>query len=321
MFRRSIAVLMLVTTSCLLASCGEEIRGEVQLASEELFPPRYLEQVAGLGIQFTAFGAKAIGFGGPFNPIPPDPYPTEITALVAARFASLPGGATVARVFASPNCLPDVVGLGTDTDADGIPDDATVTYTVANCTVYDSATGDAYLGRGTYRVRDTSNSLYGFRVDVVGISVRDYDGTFGVTNQSVFTFTETSQTTTTGGTYHLVLEMTTSSLSPSFQTGMAHKWDITEQFNPVASIPAGGPLTDGILSISGTMDMTLLEDDAPARMKMTIVGQTPLIYDDGCEGFTSGSYEMRLQGAPTEGVHIVFTGCNGYYEPIGAGVL
>jgi hypothetical protein len=301
--------------------CGEEIHGDVELASEELFPPRYLERVGNIAVGFPTYGIRGIGFDGPFIPVPPDPYPAEMNAVVAERLSRLPGGASAAAVFASPSCLPEVLGLGTDSDADGIPDDATVTYSVANCTVYDSATGDIYLGRGSYRVRDTNNSLYGFRVDIVDLSVRDYDGARGITNDAVYNITETSTTSATGGTYHLVLDGWSSSLGSGFNTAQRFRWDLTQSFDPVGSIPAGGPLPDGILTVSGTADLTISEDDAPARMSMTIVGQTSLVYDDGCESFTSGSYQLRLQGTTTEGVQVVYAGCTGYFEPIGAGVL
>lgn len=310
-----------VSLLLLSAACGEEEHGVVQLAPETLFPLRYLETIGSNVVMIPTHGIRGMGFGGPIIPVPPDPYPVGMPAPVAARLASVPGGMLALKVFASPDCLPDVAGLGTDTDSDGIPDDATVTYSVANCTVYDSATGDGYLGRGSYRIRDTNDDLYGFRMEMTDISVRDYDGASGISNDARFTITETARTTTTSGTYHLVLDGASSSGGPDFYTAQAFRWDITEGFVPVGTIAAGGPLPDGTLSMSGTVDFTLLENDAPARVVMQIVTQTPMVYDSDCGSFTSGSYETRLVGSPTEGIHVVYSACAGNFEPIGAGTL
>lgn len=321
MSSRLIRAFVGVSLLLLPAGCGEEEHGDVQLAPETLFPLRYLERIGTQVVAIPTHGIRGMGFDGPIIPVPPDPYPAGMPAVVAARLASLPGGMLVLKVFASPNCLPEVAGLGTDTDADGIPDDATVTYSVANCTVYDSATGDGYLGRGSYRVRDTNDNLYGFRMEMTDISVRDFDGASGISNDSRFTITETARTTSNGGTYHLVLDGASSSGGPDFFSAQAFRWDITESFVPIGTIPTGGPLPDGTLSMSGTVDFTILENDAPARVVMQIVTQTPMTYDNGCEGFTSGSYETRLVGSPTEGIHVVYSNCAGNFEPIGAGTL
>ena len=80
-----------------------------------------------------------------------------------------------------------------------------------------------------------------------------------------------------------------------------------------------GGMTEGFGLLAP--DFTILEHNAPARVVMQITTQTPMTYDDGCEGFTSGSYETRIVGSPTEGIHVVYSACEGHYEPIGAGTL
>jgi hypothetical protein len=305
------------------AACGEEEHGDVELAPETLFPLRYLTDVGITGTGLPQQGIRGIGFGTPFLDVYPGaPSPSTQAALVA-RLSVLPEGALAVMVLTSPTCNPDIVGAAVDTDGDGIPNDATTTYTAANCTVYDSATGNAYLGRGSYRLRDTNDDRYGFRFEMTNVSVRQFEGDPIEFTEVHYNVTETANTTATGGTYRIIVDA--ASLSGDYISNRSSarriRWDITQGFVPVGTIPLGGPLPDGTLTVSGTMDLTLSDYDAPARMKLNISTTVPLIYDDGCGGFTSGAHEMRLNGSTTEGVHVVFAACVGHYEPIGAGTL
>jgi hypothetical protein len=202
-----------------------------------------------------------------------------------------------------------------------VPDDALITYSAANCTVYDSATGHAYLGRGTYRIRDTNDDLYGFQLDVTDLSSREIDEASHVFNDQLFNITETARTTATGGTYHLVLDSWFGTGDPAQWEGRRTRYDITQSFAPVGAIIAGGPLPDGTLTMSGTADYIISDLGPPVRLTLQLITTVPMVYDDGCGGFTSGAHEMRLNGSASEGVHVVFSSCVGHYEPIEAGTL
>jgi hypothetical protein len=322
MLFRSIRIFALAAFLLLPASCGEEVQGEVELEPETLFPLRYLFDVGNTGVGLPQQGLRGMGFGPPFLDVYPAAAGNALQQALLTRLAMLPEGEMAAMVLTSAACIPDVVGAEVDTDGDGIPDDATTTYTATNCTVYDSATGDAYLGRGSYRLRDTNDDRYGFRFEMTNVSIRQFEGDPIDFTNVTYNVTETARTTATSGTYHIVVDAWSS--SGNYSTGTSARrvrWDITQNFNPLGSIPVGGPLPDGILSVSGDMDLTISDLGAPARMQLQVVTTVPLIYDDGCGGLTSGAHEMRLNGSTTEGVHVVFAACEGHYQPIGAGVL
>lgn len=311
------ASLLLMTVAC-----AEEDHGSVELMAATEFPVWMYRNIGPLGVQLPLFGVRGMGFGQSLIYVSAGTVPRSPDAFVASRIATFPGGAFVAMVLSSPSCLPDRVGAGIDTDGDGIPDDATATYTVANCTVYDTATGDAYLARGVYRLRDTNDDRYGFRLDVTSLSVRTFDGGDG-SHQSVLysNVTETSRTTATGGSYRLLLEGTGSTAGVGGLYERRIRYDISEGYVPVGTVPVGGPLPDGTLTMSGSVEITAAEPSGAARVVLQLLTTVPLVYDDGCAGVVTGAHEMRLNGSTTEGIHVVYSACSGHYEPLGAGVL
>lgn len=312
---------LLGTSLLLLPGCAEEDRGSVALVAATEFPVWMYEDVGPIGVNVPGFGTQALDFGGPFLYAVPGATPVSPSAFVASRIASFPGGALAARVLSSPSCLPNKVGAGIDTDGDGIPDDATSTYTAANCTVYDTATGDAYLVRGVYRLRDTNDDRFGFRLDITDLSVRSFDGADHSHQSVLYNATETSRTTANAGTYRLLLDAEGSSADFTGPYARRIHYDITEGYVPVGTVPVNGPLPDGTFTLSGNMDISTAGESGAARVVLQLITTVPLVYDDGCAGIVTGAHEMRLNGSTTEGIHVVYSACEGHYEPIGAGTL
>lgn len=315
--------LALVALAFLPVACGEEIQGDVELASATEFPVWLYSDVGPTGVTFPGLGIRGMGFGGPMLMATSGAEPRTAEQILLDRVATLPAGEFAAAVLSSPSCLPDLFGDGVDTDADGIPDDRTATYTVANCTVYDTANGDAYIVRGVYRIRDTNDDRYGFRLDITDLSVRTFEGAEN-SHQSVhYNVTETSRLTATAGTYHLIVDGYGAGASVGGTYGYSRRirYDITQTFTPALPVPVGGPLTDGTMAMSGNVDITAASETGAGRVKLTLVTTQPLIYDDGCGGIASGGFEMRLNGGASEGIHVAYYLCAGDYEPIGAGVL
>jgi hypothetical protein len=272
-------------------------------------------------VVLPGFEIRGMGFGGPLLFASRGNAPLSAGRFLEARVASIPGGELAVRVLSSPTCLPDIFGGGVDTDADGVPDDRTATYTPANCTVYDTADGTSYLVRGVYRIRDTNDDRYGLQVDMTDFSVREFDGSDNSYQSVFYNLTETSHLTATGGSYHLLLDATGTS-SDAFGPSARHiRYDIIGGFTPAGTVPVGGPLPDGTLTMSGDLDISTAADQGAARVKLVLRTIQPLIYDDGCPGVSSGRFEMRLNGSTTEGIHVAYSACHGNYEPIGAGVL
>lgn len=319
---RSISTLLTLGLLALPAACAEEIRGDVELVPESRFPVWMFEDIGPIGIQFPAFGVRGMNFGGALLYATPGAGPGSANAFLAARVTSLPGGELAARVLASPSCLPDVVGNGIDTDGDGIPDDRTATYTEANCTVYDTATADAYLVRGVFRLRDNTADRYGFEMTLTDFSVRDYEGSDESYQTVLYNVTETARLNATGGTYRLILDAEGTSADIGGPFARKIHYDLTEGFVPQGSIPVGGPIPDGGFTISGNADISTAGVKGAARVKVAIFTTQPMLYDAGCGGIDTGGFQLRLNGSTTEGLNIrFFAGCHGGFEPIGAGVL
>lgn len=303
------------------AACAEEDHGSVELVAATEFPVWMYQEVGPIGVQFPSFGIQALDFGIPFINAAQGAASASPSAFLASRIASYPGGDLAARVLSSPSCLPDKVGAGIDTDGDGIPNDATSTYTAANCTVYDSATGDAYLVRGVYRLRDTNDDRFGFRLDITNLSVRSYDGTDNSHQTVFYNAIETAQTTANAGSYRLILDAEGNSSDFTGPYARRIHYDLTEGYVPVGTVPVNGPLPDGTFTMNGNVEITSAGEHGAARVVLQLRTTLPLVYDDGCAGIVTGAHEMRLNGSTTEGIHVVYAGCSGHYEPLGAGTL
>jgi hypothetical protein len=88
-----------------------------------------------------------------------------------------------------PNCVPTVSGDTLDTDGDGIENNATYTFTSANC-FYTDSTGDGFALTGSVSIADTDGgaTLFGFAIDYNNLKILiyadsnslgyDWDGTY-----------------------------------------------------------------------------------------------------------------------------------------------
>ncbi|HEX7918630.1 MAG TPA: hypothetical protein VF454_04455, partial [Gemmatimonadales bacterium] len=177
---RSLRALVGASVLIIAGACGGDDNGSNGPASETTFPAHMVETFGSTGVLLGDYAISAMGFGGTNvglaagaerGPIAPLQMVARLTAL--ARLQGGAGPATSAMFSAS--CTPTTVGAATDTDADGIPDDMTVTFTAANCTVTDTATGDVAVSRGTIRYRDTNDDLYGFDLTVTELRQDSYD--------------------------------------------------------------------------------------------------------------------------------------------------
>ncbi|HVX88448.1 MAG TPA: hypothetical protein VG940_05930, partial [Gemmatimonadales bacterium] len=201
----------------LASGCGGDDNGPSGPSAERYFPATMVETFGATGALLADYAVSAIDFNGTnvgFAPgverVSADP------AQLLSRFSALlrlngKGPQLSPWAVSSPSCTPTITGSGTDTDADGIPDDMLVEYTAANCTVTDTATGDVTVTRGTLRYRDTNANLYGFDVTVNTLRQDTYDGTTHSWNHQVISVHETAKTTTTGGTWALTIDSDISS--------------------------------------------------------------------------------------------------------------
>ena len=310
-----------------LGACGDDSSGPSGPTPEQYFPANMVETFGNTGELLGEYAVGAIDFGGTNIGLS-----AGVSGGGAPRFAAIATarleqlfrlqgvGPQFSSSMTSPDCTPDETGAATDTDADGVPDLFTVTYTAANCTVTDTATGDVTVIRGKIIYRDTSNDLYGFDIVVDELRQDTYTGSSQDWFRSVISAHETARTTTTGGTWSLFADAVNETGTGSVvdQSSKA-RYDVSGKYTSNGTVPAGGPMPDGTVTLSGTLDATI---PGAGRLVMQLVTTNALHYESSCPGNDTGDVELRLNGNPAEGVLTHWIGCNNAaYEFIGSGTL
>lgn len=308
----------------LLSSCGDD-ESSGGVAPGSTFPAAAVADFGPTGALLVEYASSALDFGGTNLGLSAGPEGVR-TRVIAdlRRFARLTAGRDagpqLVMAIASPDCTPTQTGAATDTDADGIPDEMTIEYTAANCTVTDTATGDVQVVRASIRYRDISSDLFGFDITLDDFRVDEYDGTTGDWTRQTLTAHERSRTTTSGGTWSLtfttsVLQGTDDEVAYATSGG----YDVSATYTSNGAVPAGGPIPDGTIELSGVIDMT---NAAFGRLITRLVTTVDIDYESSCPGAEGGEVEMRLNGNAEEGVLVKFDGCGVVnWEFLGSGAL
>ncbi len=195
-----------------------------------------------------------------------------------------------------------------ETDGDGVPDDATYTFTAPPCR-YTDVRGFTLDVVGQLRIVDPAPEDPGFGADIsltalrFSLSAEDTDKNYSVIRNGTITLTGDP----TG------LELATDlQLQRSF-TGLPdasaeHVW--TVGFDPENTLQINQPLPNGSLTVAGTVSWSRGNES----FDLTITTATPLHYDASCDAsgqrFDDG--ELRVSGTfgETPGyVRIVWDGC------------
>jgi len=303
-------------------ACGDEESPDDGLTPATTLPGNMVGIAGGLPGELVEYAVHGFSFAGSnlgFAPDAPGGASAMERHLMARATGLLPAGASPFLV-SSPTCVPDKVGDGIDTDADGVPDDMTITFTAANCTVTDTATGSVQVQRGTVRYRDTSSDLYGFDITITGLRADYYDATTLSWGRQFLTAHETTRMQDDRGDWSIdvdgFVQSGTLDTTTFFQKAI---FDLQASFDPNGTITAGGPPPDGEITIAGHMDLTM----KPGRYKFTLFAPGPLRYEGtSCHNVDQGTIEMRLNGSTSEGTRTDWIGCEDYiYEFLGSGVL
>jgi hypothetical protein len=196
----------------------------------------------------------------------------------------------------------------TETDGDGVPDDATYTFTAPPCR-YAGVRGFTLDVVGQLRIVDPAPKTPGFEADVTltdlrfSLSAENSDLDYEVRRNGTMTLT--------GSPAGLVL-VTELQVLRSF-TGLSdaaadHEW--TVGFTPENTLQINQPLPNGSVTVSGTVGWTRSNES----FDLTITTATPLHYDASCDAtgqrFDDG--ELRVSGTfgETPGyVRIVWQDC------------
>lgn len=203
--------------------------------------------------------------------------------------------------LAPPDSLPNCPAAAdaTDTDGDGVPDDATWTFNAADCTRTDLE-GNSSVVTGAVGISDPGLTP-GYDLSIQALSARfyqsgdpdpalqlDLDGTWGLRG--------TSDALSLDQNYQFAL--TVLGESATLTNDLQVEFAAAEG----TAIAWGVPLPDGLLTINGNWEVAA---DGEAH-HLALTTMEPLVYDDACGGITGGV----LLAAGTGGqVVITWTGC------------
>jgi hypothetical protein len=324
MHARIIRALAGASLGLFLISCGDDSDGGGAGAPITTFPAALVETFGATGNVLVEYAGSAFDFNGSSVSLAPGATSAQKVSGDIARvleLVALRGGPRLSPAFlSSPTCTPTTTGAATDTDADGIPNEMTIEFTAANCTVTDTATGSDTVQRGLVRYRDTSDDLYGFDMDIDELHQSNYDGTTENWTHQTVVVHENARTTTSGGTWSLVIRSDLrAGTADTLEIAQRVNYDVKGTYTSNGAVPAGGPIPDGAISISGTIDATLQNW---GRLVVSLVVTSPLQYESSCPAVDDGELELRLNGDTDQGVLVKYLDCGNYYwEFLGSGVL
>ena len=256
----------------------------------------------------TAQNAQSIGSAaastadlaiGALNPAVPDfggGFP-----LFFSNGRSIGGGISFAPPDSLPNC-PAASNL-TDTDGDGVPDNATWTFTAADCTQTDIE-GNRSVVTGSVVVSDPGLTA-GYNLSLNHLTGAYYQNgaatpLLELAMDGTWALRGTSDALSLDQNYNFALTVQdeqvtlTNDLNVSFAAanGTAISW--------------GVPLPDGTIAIDGDWRVASSREN----FSLTLGTIDPLVYDDACGGIVGGTLEAQSRNNDTGGVvHVVWTGC------------
>lgn len=287
------AVLALATLA--LAACGDsnsENSTALDDTNAQSVGAAVALQIASVPATFTAtdlVGGGAVG--GFFAP----------RALAAARWA---GFNLAPPQFSGAPC-PTVDDV-TDADGDGVPDDATYTFTEADC-----SDGQGFYLKGTIHISDPSptavgySGTYGNFLMHLDLQSNDFlevklNGSHGVLGTSASGTLSENLTTT----------LNAKSGNQNLHATISNNWQITFTAAQGEELVMDGLLPNGSFDVDGTFHY----DVNGQRFNLAINTQSALVFDAACgdSSYPFSSGELRAHAGNSNGdtyVQVVFTGC------------
>lgn len=233
------------------------------------------------------------------NPMVPT-FGDGFPLLFAAGRPLAPGIALSPPAGAPPEGCPTPSNL-TDTDGDGVPDDATWTYTSDLCSEVDED-GNRNVVTGSIGLSDPGLTA-GYDLDFNDLTSAYFQA--GATTpiahlrlNGQWGLRGTSDALTLDQHYNFALTL------DGHTTVLANTLDVA--FDAAAgNIAWGVPLPDGTLSIDGQWQVTA----ADRAHQLVLNTLTPLAYDDACGGFVGGALQAFGDGGM---VTVTWTACGVY---------
>jgi hypothetical protein len=195
-----------------------------------------------------------------------------------------------------------------ETDGDGVPDDATYTFTAPPCR-YTDVRGFSLDVVGQLRIVDPVPETPGFGANIsltalrFSLTAEDADKNYSVIRNGIMTLTGSP------AGLELATELQVQRTFTGLPDGSAeHVW--TVGFDPETSLQINQPLPNGSVTVSGTVGWTRGNEN----FDLTITTATPLHYDASCtatgQRFDDGELHVSGTFGETPGsVRIVWSDC------------
>jgi hypothetical protein len=273
-------------------------------------------QISAMTSGLVNFSSSTGSLGGGF--FAPASASGKIVDRVMQGLPSLATRQAFAKVRMDPNCTP-AVDDETDSDSDGVPDDATYTF---NCSYTDPNDGSSFTVTGTIGLLDSQDIATGFGF---GISFNSFRFQFTFPGQNGNTVTDV----TINGLYNADIVASGAGAAQDLtfvfrlngQRVYFSSWDWAIDFTPTGTIDfAAEDMPAGQFDISGAF---VFQGDAgqdSGDWAFSLNTTSPLVYDGSCAlepPFSSGTIEGAIVANTSVGFTINYTGC-GQAETIAA---
>lgn len=211
------------------------------------------------------------------------------------------------------SCDPAVVGDSTDTDGDGIVNNATYTFTPANC-FYQDSLGNGFAVTGSVSVEDTDGgtTLFGFGIDFNHLKVLLYNdsASAGIDWDGTDDATVTSANLTTNQAFRSRVFVNN---QPIYAT--RYHWGLTFVPDTGTIDPATQQiLPDGTFNLAGTFGWSGQSDQVTGDWTFNITTPTLLHWSISCAGdeppFDAGQIRATINGRSSIGFTADYTACD-----------
>lgn len=181
-------------------------------------------------------------------------------------------------------CDPTVVGDSTDSDGDGIENNATFTFTNANC-FYQDTLGNGFAVTGSVSIQDTDGgaTLFGFGLDLNHLKVLFYNDSASAGLDWDGTYIADVRSTSVTTNRHFVTRFHVNNQVPY---SFGDNWTLTFLPDTGTIDPATqSTLPDGTFDVTGSYNWSGQLGNADGDWTFNVSTPTPLHFGTGCDGF------------------------------------
>lgn len=227
-----------------------------------------------------------------------------IPARYRPQLAALRGG--------NGQCDPTVAGDSTDSDGDGIENNATYTFTSGNC-FYQDSLGNGFAVTGSVSIQDTDGgaTLFGFSLDMNRLKVLFYNDSASAGLDWDGTYTANVTSTSAATSRHFVTRFHVNNQIPY---SFGDNWTLTFVPDTATIDPASqSTLPDGTFDITGSYNWSGAFGNADGDWSFSISTPTPLHWNTACDGqdppFDGGQLRASIVGHSNIGFTADYSAC------------